>query len=72
MHADCGGLPIELGAEIWRAKLPDDAPKDEEELAGRIDSLVILTQAKNRPVIPLIDTLAATVSKIIRELESTF
>lgn len=72
MHADHSGLPVELGAEIWRAKLPDDAPKDEVEMAGRIDSLVILTQAHKRPVIPLIDTLAAMVSKTILELESTF
>lgn len=69
MHADCGGLPVELGAEIWRAKLPDDVPKDEVEMAGYIDPLVTLIQGHKRPVIPLIDALAARVVKIIRELE---
>lgn len=72
MHADCGGLPVELGAEIWRAKLPDGMTKDEVERAGQINSLVTITpQAHNRPVIPLIDTLSAMVVKIIRELEPT-
>lgn len=71
MHADCGGLPLELGAEIWRARLPDDVSKDEVEMAGHIASLVTLTQAHKQPVIPLIDTLAVMVIKIIRELEPT-
>lgn len=71
MHGDYGGLPIELGAEIWRAKLPDDVSRAEVEMAGRIDSLVTLTQAHIRPVVPLIDTLAAMVVKIIGELEPT-
>ena len=42
------------------------------EEAGRIDTLVLLTQAHGYPVIPLIDTLADMVTQIIPELELTF
>ena len=71
MHADCGGLPLVLGAEIWRARMSNDTPKDEVENAGRIESLVTLTQDRERPVIPLVDTLEAMVIRIIHALEST-
>ena len=60
-----------LGAEIWRARMSNDTPKDEVENAGRIESLVTLTQDRERPVIPLVDTLEAMVIRIIHALEST-
>jgi hypothetical protein len=65
------GPPVELGAEIARAKLPDDTPKDEVEMAGHVYPLVTLAEVDKRPVLPVVDTLAAMVVKILRELEPT-
>lgn len=70
-RGEFGAFPVEFGAEVARAKLPDGTPKDEVDMAGHVYPLVTLADADKRPVLSVIDTLAAMVIKVLRELEPT-
>ncbi len=61
--------PIELGAEISRAKLPAHFPKDNVNVTGCVMPEICIAEGPYRPILPVINKLAAFVVKILREFE---
>lgn len=59
--------PIELGTEIARAKLPAGLLKEDVKMAGYVAPHIAFPEG--RPVLPVLDKLAAAVVTVVREFD---